>query len=40
MCIEVAPDQSVISGGEKAGEVGFVVGLAGTGWGNVDVDDS
>ena len=40
VCIEVAPDQSVISGGEKASEFEGVVELAGTGSGNVDVDDS
>ena len=40
MCIEVAPDQSVISKGEEAGEVWCVVVLAGACGRNVDVDDS
>ena len=39
MCIEVTRDQSIVRDGEEAGEIRGVVGLAGTGWGNVDVDD-
>ena len=40
MCVEVSPDQSVISEGEEACEVGGLVGLAGTGGRDVYVDNS
>ena len=39
MCIEVAPNQSVIGVGEKAGEARVVVGSAGAGGRDVNVDD-
>ena len=39
MGIEVTRDQSVIREGEEVGKVRGVVGLAGTSWGYVDVDD-
>ena len=38
MCIEVALNQSIIGEGKEAGEVGGIIGLEGTGVGDVDVD--
>ena len=38
MCIEVALNQSIIGEGKEAGEVGGIIGLEGTGLGDVDVD--
>ena len=40
MCVEVTRNQSVIRGGEEGKQVRSVILMAGTGGGNIYVDDS